>query len=173
MSDHLIAADDHTGYLRLALSCARQSPPKPTNYRVGAVLVDARTNAILATGFTLELPGNTHAEQCCFIKYATERHVTEDQLAEVLPPDTLLYTTMEPCTHRLSGQVPCVQRILATRRQGQGVSKVLVGVREPTTFVANNSAQALLSESGIQYEHVSGLEDEILQVATAGHEKST
>jgi len=51
--------------MRFALELAEKSPPKPTNYRVGAVVVDAFNN-ILATGYTLELPGNTHAEQCCF-----------------------------------------------------------------------------------------------------------
>src|SRR4051812_11593611 len=64
-----IHPSDHATYMRLALDQAHESPPKPSNFRVGALLVDADTGAILSRGYTLELPGNTHAEQCCLIKY--------------------------------------------------------------------------------------------------------
>jgi pyrimidine deaminase RibD-like protein len=51
--------------MRLALSEAHESPPKPSNFRIGAVLVDEGSNKVLAMGYTLELPGNTYTEQCC------------------------------------------------------------------------------------------------------------
>lgn len=59
-----IAANDHHSYMRFALSLAEKSVLKSTNFRVGAVLVDESANQILSTGYTLEIPGNTHAEQC-------------------------------------------------------------------------------------------------------------
>ncbi|KAK5014272.1 hypothetical protein LTR16_004181 [Cryomyces antarcticus] len=70
-------ADDH---MKLAISLARKSPPKPTNYCVGAVLINPDSNEELATGYTLECEGNTHAEQCCFIKFAESRGIAEDRL---------------------------------------------------------------------------------------------
>ncbi|KAI1200235.1 cytidine deaminase-like protein [Nemania serpens] len=162
-----VTAGDHEGYMRLALSLATKSPPKPSNYRVGAVMVDATTNEVLATGYTLELPGNTHAEQCCIEKLAKKHSVTAGtQLAEALPDAVALYTTVEPCSHRLSGNTPCVDRILAI---GNRIKTVYVGVREPDTFVSGNSSRRKLEDAGIEVLLVGGLERDILEVATAGH----
>ncbi|KAH8666613.1 cytidine deaminase-like protein [Xylariales sp. PMI_506] len=168
MSHPNIEAGDHEAYLRYALALATQSPPKPTNYRVGALLLDTATNEILSTGYTLELPGNTHAEQCCFEKLASSHSIDFGKLSEVLPDQVALYTTMEPCSFRLSGNLPCVDRVLAI---GTKIRTVYVGVQEPEKFVSNNSGKQKLQQAGIQFTHVPGLEEEILQVATAGHNK--
>jgi len=117
--------------MRQALDLAQKSPPRPTNYRVGALLVDAKTNFILASGYTLECEGNTHAEQCCFIKLAEAHTIPEESLADILPEQTVLYTTVEPCFKRLSGNLPCVERIL---RLGKAINIVYVGVKEPEKF---------------------------------------
>ncbi|OAX82544.1 hypothetical protein ACJ72_03101 [Emergomyces africanus] len=133
---------------------SQQSPPKPTNFRVGAILLSrtrktlnppstqtyAYTDTILSTGYTLELPGNTHAEQCALAKYAASHGVKEERIGDVLPPPPtpaaaaaasavpnddntqqheqkiILYVTMEPCGKRLSGNTPCAARIVQTRR---------------------------------------------------------
>ncbi|KAK0617227.1 cytidine deaminase-like protein [Immersiella caudata] len=163
-----IQPDDHESYMRLALELAQKSPPKPTNYRVGAVLVDLNTNAILATGYTLELSGNTHAEQCCLMKLAQEHGVNEEDLARVLPSHMALYTTVEPCSKRLSGNLPCTERV---RRLAGSLRIVYVGVSEPETFVSHNTGKQLLQDSGISVVHVPGSESRILEVATAGHIK--
>ena len=173
MADPRTSSDQHHAYMRLALNLAQKSPPKPTNFRVGAVLVDAKADSVLSTGYTLELPGNTHAEQCCFCKYAESSGVSEEEVGRALPEDTVLYTTMEPCAKRQSGNLPCLDRILRTRTgEGKGkggIRKVYVGVREPKTFVGDNLASTRLEEHGIEYAIVPGFEDEILEVATAGH----
>ncbi len=65
-----IPASDHAGYMRLALALAEQAPRRPDNFRVGALLVDPARNAVLATGYTRELPGNRHAEECALAKLA-------------------------------------------------------------------------------------------------------
>ncbi|KAJ4365349.1 hypothetical protein N0V85_009259 [Neurospora sp. IMI 360204] len=163
-----IAPGDHQGYMRLALSLAQKSPPKPTNYRVGAVIVDVPSNTILATGYTLELEGNTHAEQCCFMKLAQQHGVSEEKLSEVLPSNLALYTTVEPCSKRLSGNLPCVERVL---RLAGCIKTVYVGILEPETFVQENTGRNSLKDAGIQVVHVEGMEKEILEVATAGHVK--
>ena len=160
--------DIHKAYLLQALECAKRSPPKPTNYCVGAVLVSLDGSIVLSTGYTLECEGNTHAEQCCFIKTAAKLGVTEELLAEVLPP-SVLYTTMEPCSMRLSGNKSCVQRILDLKAS---IRTVYVGVKEPETFVGENEGRQKLEDAGIQVVHVQGLEAEILEIATSGHVKA-
>ena len=160
---------DHLTYLRQALDLARLSPPKPTNFRVGALLLNASTNTIISTGYTLEFPGNTHAEQCCFIKLSQAQNVPEERLADVMPEHTILYTTMEPCAKRLSGNVSCLERILRLSEDGKGIRKVVIGVKEPEKFVGENEGRRKLEEVGIEVLLVEGLEEEILNVATAGH----
>lgn len=161
-----IAAGDHKGYMKYALEQARRSPPLPTNFCVGAVLVDADKNEVLSTGYTLELQGNTHAEQCCFIRMAQACHISEERLGEVLPRNTTLYTTMEPCNKRLSGNITCVERILGLK---SAIKTVYVGIKEPEKFVGENEGRKRLEDAGIVVTVVEGLEDQILEVSTAGH----
>lgn len=172
--------EDHLTHLRHALSLARLSPPKPTNFRVGALLLSPSSDPqILATGYTLEAPGNTHAEQTCFVKLASAHGITsspvEDALGPYLPDDTVLYTTMEPCNKRSAGNLTCVERILRLRGADGRVRirRVVCGVREPETFVGENVGRRRLEEAGIEVVHVGGLEEEILEVATAGHVKES
>lgn len=161
---------DHVAYMRQALDLARKSAPKPTNYRVGALLVDARTNTVLASGYTLECEGNTHAEQSCFIKLAEAHQIREEGLADVLPETTVLYTTVEPCFKRLSGNLPCVERVVRLRK---AIKTVYVGVKEPEKFVGQNTGRQRLEDAGIEVVLVPGMENEILEVATAGHIKES
>lgn len=159
---HLIA-------MRHALSLAEKSPPKPSNFRVGAIIVDIATNDIVAEGYTLECPGNTHAEQCCFIKLAEKHKTSEANLASAITQPHALYTTMEPCFKRLSGNLPCVERIL---QQKSWITEVYVGVLEPETFVGPNPGRKMLEDCNVKVTLVPGLQDRILQVATAGHNTS-
>ncbi|KAJ5826264.1 hypothetical protein N7474_003402 [Penicillium riverlandense] len=166
----------HVPYIRQCLTLAEQSPPRPTNFRVGAILISRKDDdpsmsddRILSTGYTMELAGNTHAEQCCFANYASVHSVPDEEVASVLPAEPgrtlVMYVTMEPCGKRLSGNAPCVQRIINTRTGGRpGIQK------EPGTFVGQSEGCQLLTEAGIEWEHISGLEKQILTVAVAGHE---
>ncbi|KAL2834336.1 cytidine deaminase-like protein [Aspergillus cavernicola] len=172
----------HLQYLQKSLSLAEQSPSLPTNFRVGAILLSRKEgdlttdhDELLSTGYTMQLPGNTHAEQCCLSNYALAHSVPDDRIAEVLPEPPgrklVMYVTMEPCGRRLSGNLPCVQRIIQTRDGGRrGIQKVYFGVKEPGTFVGSSEGCRMLTEAGIEWEVVQGLEREILTVATTGHE---
>jgi pyrimidine deaminase RibD-like protein len=168
---------EHFKYLTICLNEARKSPPKPTNFRVGACLVayhpDQSMTELLTTGHTLESEGNTHAEQCCFLKLAATYKCSEADLGNHLPEHTWLYTTMEPCNKRSVGNTPCVDWILSLRRTDgkMAIETVFVGVLEPGTFVGVNEGQKRLEEAGIEVVKVDGLEEEILRVATEGHEK--
>ena len=163
-----ISPGDHEEAMQLARDLANKSPPKPTNFRVGAILVKLQDSSISADGFTLELPDNTHAEECCLLKLAEKHSVAEEDLAGVIASPHALYTTVEPCFKRLSGKLPCVERVI---RQKSWIRKVYVGVLEPDTFVGKNSGSKMLEEHGIEVIHVAGLQNEILRVATAGHIK--
>lgn len=162
-------------YMNIALQEAKKSPPKPTNYCVGAVLVRGATSttpmSILVTGYTIECEGNTHAEQCCFIKLANEMGCSVKDLGHHLSGHIILYTTMEPCNQRSVGNTPCVDRILAlkTAEGKQAISTVICGVREPVDLVATNSGRVRLEEAGINVGVLPGMEQEILAVAKAGH----
>lgn len=175
LSDLFIAAGDHKGYMEYAIEQARLSLPSPTKFCVGAILVDADKNEILSTGYSKELaeytptdPGSTHAEQCCFIKVAQQHNLPEERIGEVLPENTVLYTTMEPCNRRLSGNRTCVERIL---RLNGAIKAVYVGIKEPGTFIGENVGKKRLEDAGISVILVEGLQDRILEVSMAGHEK--
>jgi tRNA pseudouridine synthase 8/2,5-diamino-6-(5-phospho-D-ribitylamino)-pyrimidin-4(3H)-one deaminase len=153
----IITTDEvHLSYLRLALSEAQRCEPTSTAFCIGAVIVSP-TGDILSTGFSRELPGNTHAEQCALEKLQSTP----------LSPGCSLYTTMEPCTERLSGNQPCLNRILEL--EAGTLATVYIGVREPDTFIHQNMAEEKLRAAGISYVHVTGLEKEILEVAKRGH----
>ncbi|KAL2399689.1 hypothetical protein ABEF95_001175 [Exophiala dermatitidis] len=201
-------------YLSQALDLARLSPPKPTNFRVGCVIVAIPTSVqaqaqprVLSTGYTLELPGNTHAEQCALAKLAARHNLPEERVCEcpefsgwTLGPEpdstagadteaqragviVTLYTSLEPCAKRLSGNKSCVERILATRSSSggsesssttgtgvRGIHRIVYGAKEPDTFVQKSTATKILEEAGIQVDYVGDLEAEILRVAMEGHQ---
>lgn len=161
----VVDPSDHLAYMRLALDQAKRATPMPTNFCVGAVLVEASTNTVWSTGYTNELPGNTHAEQCALAKGQT-------RLDSTARHKFILYTTMEPCNKRASGNKPCTETILEARmgQPAYNLSTVYVGVEEPVKFVGQNVGRQKLETAGVRYIHVPGLEAEILKVATAGHQ---
>lgn len=191
-TDH-ITPGDHQGAMRMALVLAAKSPCIPTNYRVGALITHSATGRIVATGYTLELPGNTHAEECCLLKVAGSLAASEpseplltststsssparaddDATIPQLPvprpfptePHTL-YTTVEPCCLRLSGKTACLERVL---RQKAWIRTVCYGFREPHVFVVANSGLDELRAQGVEVVHVEGMEEDIRTVAMEGH----
>lgn len=61
-----------------------------------------------------------------------------------------MYTSMEPCSRRLSGKESCTSRLLRA-----GVRRVVVGIREPTNFVACDGLDQLRAAgvSVILFDH--------------------
>lgn len=104
-------------------------------YCVGCVIIDPKTQTLLSTGYSRELEGNTHAEECALRKL---QHVDPDTQVD-------MYTTMEPCSERLSGNTPCCTSIL----QFGKVRSVYIGAAEPANLVKCNGVKILL-EAGIQ-----------------------
>lgn len=152
------ALESYNPFMEMALEEANKSPPTETAFCVGAVLV--KDGKVLETGYTGELPGNTHAEQSAMEKYFQNNNTDK------LPEGTVVYTSMEPCSERLSGNLPCADRIL---NQKQNVSTVFVGVLEPDTFVQKNIGKAKLVDNGIEYIHIPGFSERALKIAKKGH----
>lgn len=153
------ALENSRKFMVQALKEANKCGETQTQFNVGCVIV--HNGEVISTGHSRELEGNTHAEQCALEKYF------EKTGKRKVPLGTELFTTMEPCSFRLSGNLPCVQRILQT----PGIKTCFVGVVEPDIFVKNNTSYKILADSGIAYVHIPGYEDECLKIAKKGHDK--
>ena len=159
-----MTSHDDQAFLRQALDEAKKCIPTPTAYCVGCVIVDPATRTILATGYSRELPGNTHAEENALNKLFS-KYPNSPKFSNL--EDLDMYATMEPCSERLSGNKPCTERILEA---GKLIRRVILGIREPDTFVKCIGVEKL-EENGIVVvrNEDDGLERECLQVAKRGH----
>lgn len=131
------------------------------------------TPVILATGYSRELPGNTHAEANALIKsqmlsakelsslFSTKDPIQYSNLMQ----NTDVYTTLEPCSIRTSGLRPCADVLVEWK-----VKRCMIGVSEPDDFVKCEGAQKL-KEAGIEVIWLDGLQDECLAVARRGHQE--
>lgn len=175
------SCDAEMAFMRLAVEAGRKCHPVESAYNVGAVLTKVESTGIeslLASGFSRQLPGNTHAEECALLNLSLsqksskngttdeEKHETlndhrhtsnaeylmelrkEEDCARGLAKECILYTTMEPCSKRLSGNRCCTSRIIAA-----GISRVVVGVKEPPTFV-DCEGSGLLKEAGVEVVYI-------------------
>ena len=105
---------------------------------------------VLSTGYSRELLGNTHAEECCFLKLAHQGRMRFE--------GATMYTTMEPCSTRLSGKTSCTDLILSNK-----LSRVVFAVKEPTNFVICTGA-ATLEQAGLDVVHLKAFEKAALAV---------
>jgi len=174
-------ADDqqHVQYLREALLEAAKCVPTPTAFCVGCLLVarypsNTDSPVVLATGYSRELPGNTHAEANALAK---ARSLSPAELSDMFPnvagqhptiDDVLMhtdvYTTLEPCSVRTSGLASCANELVAAK-----VPRCFIGVGEPDDFVQCEGAQKLKA-AGCQVKWLKGLEEECLTAARRGHQ---
>lgn len=130
-------------FMSLAIAEARKSIPIPSAYCVGCVVT--RDDQVISTGYSRELPGNTHAEQVALMKINYDAY------------GTTLYTTMEPCSERISGNVTCVETCIRSC-----VGRVVVGVLEPKNFVECKGIQQLAT-AGIRVNVLEGFEKKCLE----------
>jgi pyrimidine deaminase RibD-like protein len=100
-----------------------------TAFNVGCVItLSEEPYTIVATGYSRELPGNTHAEECALEKLPPKKNMR-----------LTLYTTLEPCSSRLSNRRSCASRIIADSM----ISVVVIGAREPPDFVKCEGTQQI------------------------------
>jgi diaminohydroxyphosphoribosylaminopyrimidine deaminase/5-amino-6-(5-phosphoribosylamino)uracil reductase len=116
-------------YVRQAIELSKLCPPSDTAFAVGTVVV--RDSEVLATGYSRETNEYAHAEEVALAKVADARGAT-------------LYTSLEPCSVRKSGAIPC-SRLIADA----GIIRVVYAWREPPVFVHGDGAAAL-EASGLE-----------------------
>jgi pyrimidine deaminase RibD-like protein len=170
--------EQHIHFLELALSEAAKCEPISTAFCVGCVLVaqwpsEEAKPVIFASGYSRELPGNTHAEANALEK---AKNLSPTELAALFssapPPIELadvlthtdVYTTLEPCSIRASGLSPCADALIAAK-----VRRCYIGVGEPDDFVNCEGARKL-TEVGIEVIWLKGLEQKCLKAARRGHD---
>lgn len=176
ITETTILLAEHLQFLRLALNEADKCIPTPTAFCVGCALIarwPAGSNlpVVLATGYSRELPGNTHAEANALQK---ARALSPAELSTIfssassLDIETILtnadvYTTLEPCSVRTSGLAPCADALISAR-----VKRCFIGVGEPDDFVSCEGAQKL-KDANIEVIWMNGLEEDCLRIARRGH----
>jgi pyrimidine deaminase RibD-like protein len=138
--------------MELAVAKAKQSIPVSTAYCVGAVLVRYPSDdpagkheygTVISTGYSRELPGNTHAEECSLLKLHSP----------MVAKGAHIYTTMEPCGERLSGKKSCAERLIEA-----GIARVVIGIPEPPNFIQQCVGAEMLRAKGIIVEYLNGFE---------------
>lgn len=122
----------------LAIELSKKCSTVESAFSVGAVLV--HDEKVISTGYSRELEGNTHAEEVCFSKV-------------IVPENSTLYTTMEPCSKRLSGKKSCTCLILESK-----VSRVVFGIHEPKHFV-DCTGESILRKNGVEVLHLKDMQD--------------
>lgn len=123
---------------------SRLSPPSPTHYAVGAIIVD-HNGVALATGYTGETDPRYHAEGGALAKLAGRRDLDLSQAT--------IYTSLEPCTARKSQPDPSINLILAA-----GIERVVLALRGPLLFADCDGVETL-RQRGVDVVETSDLGD--------------
>jgi riboflavin-specific deaminase-like protein len=115
-------------FLSWAVELSRLSPPSPSAFSVGAVIV-AEDGQVLATGYSREQEDHDHAEEVALRKLGfADRRLCR----------ATIYSSLVPCGARASRPVTCVQHILEA-----GIPRVVYAWREPPIFTAGDGADQL------------------------------
>ncbi|KIJ69296.1 hypothetical protein HYDPIDRAFT_105894 [Hydnomerulius pinastri MD-312] len=177
-SDIRHAEVEHGAFMQQALDQAlsENCVPVQTAFCVGCVLVvrlPGEQPVTLATGYSRELPGNTHAEANALTK---AQNLSASQLAALFPSilpipsvesllaHTHVYTTLEPCSIRTSGLPACADALIKAK-----VKQCIIGVGEPDDFVKCEGAQKL-KNAGVDVVWLKGMEKQCLDAARKGHD---
>jgi len=132
------AEDTFAKWLSMAIELSRCCPKSDRSFAVGAVIVDG-DDRLLTTGYSLELGPGWHAEEVALHKAA------EDGLDL---RGCTLFSSLEPCSVRLSGKRPCTEHLLATR-----IRRVVFALGEPP-FFARCEGRAVLEAGGVEVVHL-------------------
>jgi diaminohydroxyphosphoribosylaminopyrimidine deaminase/5-amino-6-(5-phosphoribosylamino)uracil reductase len=125
-------AADHL-WMQRAIELSRRCPPAEKAYSVGAVIV-AADGTELARGYSRESDPRIHAEESALAKL---------DLDDPRLKDATTYSTLEPCSERMSVRPTCVELIIAA-----GIPRVVIAWREPSLFVVDCIGVELLRAAG-------------------------
>jgi len=135
-------------WLRQAINLSRRCPKSETSFAVGAVIV-SESGTFVADGYSLEDGASRHAEEVAIDKAVRAGRSLSG---------TTLYSSLEPCSVRKSGKVPCTEHIIAA-----GISRVVFALHEPDLFVDCQGAERL-RDAGIEIRHVPSLAQQVREV---------
>lgn len=136
IDEQTIAVDRE--YMKMAVDLSLQSPPSPTAYRVGAVVVTAAGEVF--AGYTHETGSANHAE---------EEAIAKAHDADADLHGATIYSSMEPCSTRRSKPRSCTQLIIE-----EGFGRVVYALDEPIHFV-DCRGREMLSDAGIKVDLMS------------------
>ena len=134
-------------HLRDAIELSKRCTPSAGAYSVGALIVEPG-GLVIATGYSREREG-AHAEEV-----AIERALREERTLA----GSTLYTSLEPCSVRLSGRRSCVERIIEHR-----IARVVFALREPPVFVRCEGVRTL-QEQGVVVVGIPELAAQVAEV---------
>lgn len=120
-------------WMQRAIELSRLCPPAEKAYSVGAVIVAADGSEI-AFGYSRETDAHVHAEESALAKLDAD----DPRLR-----DATTYSTLEPCSERMSQRPTCVELIIAS-----GIPRVVIAWREPSLFVDDCVGVELLVSAG-------------------------
>jgi 5-amino-6-(5-phosphoribosylamino)uracil reductase len=119
-------------FMEQAFALSEQCPPIDSAYSVGAVIVGT-DGRVLATGYSWETDNKVHAEEAAFIK-----------LGDTPLQGATLYSTLEPCSKRVSRPKSCTQWII----DNGGITRVVYALPEPL-FMQDCQGDELLRQAGL------------------------
>ncbi len=130
-----------------AIELSRKCVPSPTAYCVGAVVITADGSKF--TGYTHETGPAKHAE---------EEAIAKAEAVGAQLHGAAIYSSMEPCTHRVSKPISCSRLIIE-----KGFSRVVYALAEPPELAQCQGYQ-MLSEAGLEVVHVPELGAEVRRI---------
>jgi diaminohydroxyphosphoribosylaminopyrimidine deaminase/5-amino-6-(5-phosphoribosylamino)uracil reductase len=119
--------------MQRAIDLSRLCPPAEKAYSVGAVIVGADGSEI-SFGYSRETDSRVHAEESALAKLEAD----DPRLRTATT-----YSTLEPCSERLSRRPTCVELIIAS-----GIPRIVIAWREPELFVDDCIGVELLVAAG-------------------------
>jgi diaminohydroxyphosphoribosylaminopyrimidine deaminase/5-amino-6-(5-phosphoribosylamino)uracil reductase len=127
--------------MQRAIKLSKRCPHCQTAYAVGCLVV-AADGTVLAQGYSRQTGPGVHAEEVALAE-AAEKGLDLS--------GATLYSSMEPCGKRLSGNLSCADRILQTP-----IRRVVFALREPPLFVTA-TGENRLRDHGLEVVVLSGL----------------
>lgn len=120
-------------WLLEAVDLARQCPPSPGAFSVGAIIVSSNGTE-LARGYSRDTDPVVHAEESALAKV--------DDRASLA--GATIYSTLEPCGERRSRPQTCAQLIIDS-----GIARVVYAWREPNDFVDHPDGHSAIVAAGL------------------------
>lgn len=134
----MITREQELAFMQEAIVEAAKSKAEDNRVhpKVGALLVDASTGSIICRSHRGEGGLGGHAEFNVF------RKAKEQQLDL---SNAILFVTLEPCTRRGPGKIPCAVRIALS-----GVKRVYIGTLDPNAHIIGRGEMFLSNELEVE-----------------------